>query len=177
MSHSKTTEYAYFDSPWGRLMLVGENGKLRRIDLPRNVHRGRGEPTEPEEGWRHDPVALHEPLEQLAQYFQGERQQFDLELDPEGTDFQLRVWQALCEIPFGGTLSYGEIAEKLGKPAAARAVGAANGRNPIAIVVPCHRVIGSDGTLTGYAGGLEIKQWLLQHEGVRAEKGQQTGLW
>ncbi|MCK2184121.1 methylated-DNA--[protein]-cysteine S-methyltransferase [Halomonas getboli] len=101
---------------------------------------------------------------QLAEYFDGTRQAFDLPLAPEGTDFQRRVWQALATIPFGETRCYAEIAEQLGCKGGQRAVGAANGKNPLAIVVPCHRVIGSDGRLTGYAGGIGRKQWLLAHE-------------
>lgn len=102
--------------------------------------------------------------QQLAEYFAGQRQSFDLPLAPQGTPFQQRVWQALLSIPFGRTASYAEIATSLDDPKAVRAVGAANGRNPLAIVVPCHRVIGSDGSLTGYAGGLDRKRWLLAFE-------------
>ena len=101
---------------------------------------------------------------QLAQYFAGSRRDFDLDLDPAGTDFQLRVWQALRGIPYGQTVSYGEQAATLGEPGAARAVGAANGRNPLSIVVPCHRVVSASGSLTGFAGGVQTKAWLLDHE-------------
>jgi methylated-DNA-[protein]-cysteine S-methyltransferase len=101
---------------------------------------------------------------QLAEYFAGTRRTFDLALDPAGTDFQLRAWNALRSIPFGQTMSYGEQAAELGEPGAARAVGAANGRNPLSIVVPCHRVIAASGALTGFAGGLDTKAWLLEHE-------------
>lgn len=104
-------------------------------------------------------------LNQLAEYFDGERQTFDVPLAAVGTDFQQSVWAALCELPYGVTASYRDIAVRIAKPKAVRAVGAANGRNPLAIIVPCHRVIGADGSLTGYAGGLPRKQWLLQHEG------------
>ncbi|MCX2838806.1 methylated-DNA--[protein]-cysteine S-methyltransferase [Salinimicrobium sp. MT39] len=107
---------------------------------------------------------LQEAKEQLQQYFSGELQQFDLKLNPQGTDFQKRVWQALQNIPYGKTASYMELAKKLGDPLAIRAVAAANGKNPLWILVPCHRVIGSDGSLTGYAGGLWRKKWLLDHE-------------
>jgi methylated-DNA-[protein]-cysteine S-methyltransferase len=103
---------------------------------------------------------------QLAEYFAGHRRVFDLPLAPRGTPFQRAVWQALGTIPFGGTCSYADVAERIGRPGAARAVGAANGRNPIAIIVPCHRVIGRDGSLTGYAAGLARKRRLLDHEGV-----------
>ncbi|MBY5983995.1 methylated-DNA--[protein]-cysteine S-methyltransferase [Halomonas sp. DP5Y7-2] len=102
--------------------------------------------------------------EQLTEFFAGQRQQFDLPLEPQGTEFQRQVWQALAAIPFGETRSYGQLAEGLGRKGAQRAVGAANGRNPISIVIPCHRVIGSDGSLTGYAGGMGRKQWLLAFE-------------
>lgn len=109
-------------------------------------------------------VHLKQANLQLQQYFAGERQQFSLQLAPTGTRFQQQVWQALCAIPFAHSCSYGTIAQALQNPKAVRAVGAANGRNPIAIVVPCHRVIGANGSLTGYAGGLQRKLWLLQHE-------------
>jgi methylated-DNA-[protein]-cysteine S-methyltransferase len=101
---------------------------------------------------------------QLGEYFAGTRRVFDLDLDPAGTDFQLRAWQALRGIPYGRTLSYGEQAAELGDPGAARAVGAANGRNPLSIVVPCHRVVAASGALTGFAGGIDTKKWLLDHE-------------
>ncbi|ACV27292.1 methylated-DNA--[protein]-cysteine S-methyltransferase [Kangiella koreensis] len=103
---------------------------------------------------------------QLQEYFQGKRQEFDLPLKADGTDFQQTVWQALCKIPFGETWNYGQLAQAIGNKNASRAVGAANGKNPISIIVPCHRVIGANGTLTGYAGGLTIKEWLLKHEGI-----------
>ncbi|MCV6606350.1 MAG: methylated-DNA--[protein]-cysteine S-methyltransferase [Porticoccaceae bacterium] len=107
---------------------------------------------------------LAKTARQLGEYFAGERQVFDLPLNPAGTDFQQRVWQQLLSVGFGDTTNYGSIASNLGKPTASRAVGAANGQNPISIIVPCHRIIGSSGKLTGYAGGLERKQWLLNHE-------------
>lgn len=110
------------------------------------------------------PESLEDAVYQLHEYFQGKRQQFDLTLNPEGTDFQQRVWEALQEIPFGKTVSYLQLSKNLGDPKAIRAVAAANGKNPLWIVVPCHRVIGSDGSLTGYAGGLHRKKWLLAHE-------------
>jgi methylated-DNA-[protein]-cysteine S-methyltransferase len=104
---------------------------------------------------------------QLAEYFSGKRTVFALDLAPRGTPFQLAVWNALLEIPYGDTISYAELARRIGKPSAVRAVGAANGANPIPIIIPCHRVIGSNGTLTGYGGGIERKQWLLALEGRR----------
>lgn len=111
-----------------------------------------------------DPAPFAGVLDQLREFFAGERTSFDLTLDPAGTDFQRRVWQALREIPYGRTRSYAQLAAGIGSPTATRAVGAANGRNPIGIVVPCHRVIGADGSLTGFAGGLAAKRWLLDHE-------------
>jgi methylated-DNA-[protein]-cysteine S-methyltransferase len=116
-----------------------------------------------------DPIA--QTIKQLAEYFAGQRQTFDLLLNPTGTVFQQRVWRALLEVPFGQTRSYLAQSRTLGDEKAIRAVAAANGRNPLWIVVPCHRIIGSDGTLTGYAGGLWRKQWLLEHEGARAKPG------
>jgi methylated-DNA-[protein]-cysteine S-methyltransferase len=104
---------------------------------------------------------------ELAEYFSGKRTKFELELNMRGTPFQLDVWNALCDIAYGDTISYAELARRIGKPNAVRAVGAANGANPIPVIVPCHRVIGSNGTLTGYGGGIERKQWLLAHEGRR----------
>jgi methylated-DNA-[protein]-cysteine S-methyltransferase len=109
-------------------------------------------------------LACSRALRQLEEYFQNKRRRFELELDPEGTEFEYRVWSAVQRIPFGATDTYGEIARRLGEPNAARSVGHANARNPIAIIVPCHRVIGSDGDLTGYAGGLDRKKWLLDME-------------
>ena len=112
------------------------------------------------------PRVLREAVSQLAEYFESGRQEFTVPLVLGGTEFQRKVWRRLTTIPFGRTASYLEIAQGLGRPGAVRAVGAANGRNPISIIVPCHRVIGSDGTLTGYGGGLWRKEWLLRHEGV-----------
>ena len=106
--------------------------------------------------------------EQIAEYFNGKRKAFDLPLDPRGTDFQKSVWKILCTVSFGKTDSYLSVAKALNNPLSIRAVGAANGRNPIAIIIPCHRIIGTDGSLTGYAGGLWRKEWLLKHEGVPA---------
>jgi methylated-DNA-[protein]-cysteine S-methyltransferase len=112
---------------------------------------------------------LAQTARQLAEYFAGKRRAFELPLAPRGSGFQERVWRALLKIKFGETRSYGEIARAIGRPSASRAVGAANGRNPIAIIVPCHRVIGANGQLTGYGGGLPIKQWLLEHERAQGD--------
>jgi methylated-DNA-[protein]-cysteine S-methyltransferase len=106
-------------------------------------------------------------IDEIAEYFAGKRQSFTIELAPKGTPFQLAVWNALVKIPYGDTITYAELAMRIGKPSAIRAVGAANGANPIPVIIPCHRVIGSNGTLTGYGGGIERKQWLLAHEGRR----------
>ncbi|EOD54281.1 methylated-DNA--[protein]-cysteine S-methyltransferase [Aeromonas molluscorum] len=116
--------------------------------------------------WQRDAAALAPYLAEFREYFAGERQGFTLPLAAKGTEFQQAVWQALCDIPYGETCSYGEIARRIGRPKAVRAVGAANGRNPLSIIVPCHRVIGQNGSLTGYAGGLAIKQALLKLEGI-----------
>lgn len=114
---------------------------------------------------RLDPI-VEEAIRQLSAYFDGTRRDFDLPISPQGTDFQRLVWQHLLDIPFGQIISYQDLAKAIGKPEAIRAVGAANGQNPISIVVPCHRVLGSDGSLTGYGGGLWRKEWLLKHEGA-----------
>ena len=154
--------YHDFDTPIGALRLVGDERHLERIDLPNAAVR------EPDPAWRDHrgalPAALEAAKRQLAEYFEGARRDFDLPLSPEGTAFQRRVWIELRRIPYGKTISYGELARRIGKPTASRAVGAANGRNPLAIVVPCHRVICADGTLTGYGGGLPVKQALLSLE-------------
>jgi methylated-DNA-[protein]-cysteine S-methyltransferase len=118
----------------------------------------------PNPSWRHDASPFGEAVRQLQAYFAGQLETFDLALSPQGTPFQLAVWRLLCEIPYGQTISYGELARRLGNPNAARAVGLANGSNPIPIVIPCHRVIGSNGKLTGYGGGLPIKEKLLALE-------------
>jgi methylated-DNA-[protein]-cysteine S-methyltransferase len=152
---SRTTHYCRLPSPIGELLLTTDGDALTGVHM---------EPHEVRDGWRRDDALLGPAAEQVRAYFAGELRDFDLRLAPEGTDFQRRVWEALRAIPFGETISYGELARRLGRPTASRAVGAANGRNPIAIVVPCHRVIGADGTLTGYGGGLDRKRWLLRHE-------------
>ena len=153
------TTYSTHASPVGELLLVGDDEGLRGLYLPE--HR-RGPQVDP--AWRRDDGALATTRAQLTEYFAGERTAFDLALAPAGTPFQLEVWEALRRIPYGGTRSYGELAAELGRPGSARAVGAANARNPISIVVPCHRVVGSAGALTGYAGGVEAKRALLDLE-------------
>jgi methylated-DNA-[protein]-cysteine S-methyltransferase len=146
-------------TPIGPLMLIADDDGLRGIRFASKQSRVPEDDT-PEP----DHPVLVETVRQLDEYFVGERQEFDLPLRPVGTPFQLAAWRALRAIPYGRTVSYGEQARRLGHPGRARAVGAANGRNPLPIVVPCHRVIGADGSLTGFGGGLEIKAWLLDHE-------------
>lgn len=151
--------YTRVASPLGPLLLVGTEDALTAIWLPSGRDR-----LEPDPDWREAAAPFAEPRRQLDAYFAGTLRRFDLRLAPAGTPFQLRVWRALCDIPYGETTSYGELARRLGQPAAMRAVGAANGQNPLSIVVPCHRVIGSDGRLVGYGGGLPAKALLLDLE-------------
>lgn len=158
-----TTRFALVESPVGELLLtVDSEGRLTRLQFPAHLRT-----PAPRADWVCDEQALAEARRQLAAYFAGELRDFELELAPRGTPFQLRVWRALCAIPYGQTASYGEIARAVGAPGAARAVGGANNRNPIAIVVPCHRVIGAGGSLTGYGGGLDRKRLLLELEAGR----------
>ena len=156
------SSYHDFDTPIGVLRLVGGDDRLVRVDLPNTAALAPDPALRPARGGL--PAALRRAKRQLREYFDGGRRAFDLPLAPAGTDFQHRVRQELGRIPYGETLSYGELARRVGRPGAARAVGAANGRNPLAVVVPCHRVIGADGALTGYGGGLPVKQALLALE-------------
>lgn len=158
--------YKWLESPIGALLLTSNGRSLTGLHMKGQKYF----PTQTEEWQEFEQLALFiQTQEQIAEYFAHERQQFDLPLEPEGTVFQKQVWQLLTQIPFGETLSYGTLAKMTGNPAASRAVGAANGKNPISIVVPCHRVIASNGALTGYAGGVDRKQWLLQHEQAQIE--------
>jgi methylated-DNA-[protein]-cysteine S-methyltransferase len=149
--------YTYFyDYSIGRIGITEKDGKITNVyitnkELPRDMQLT-------------ETPLLKEAARQLESYFAGELKEFSLPLEPSGTDFMKQVWSALCEIPFGKTATYGEIAERIGRPKAARAVGLANNRNPIPIFIPCHRVIGADGSLTGYAGGLDMKKKLLDLE-------------
>jgi methylated-DNA-[protein]-cysteine S-methyltransferase len=157
--------FTYLDSPIGRLLLTSDGSALTGLYM---------EPSrkaQSTDGWIEDAGVepLPEVVRQLTEYFAGTRREFDLPLRLQGTTFQQRVWHELTKIPYGATWSYGELAKRISKPSASRAVGLANGRNPISILVPCHRVIGADGSLTGYGGGLERKRWLLAHEGAPAE--------
>jgi methylated-DNA-[protein]-cysteine S-methyltransferase len=156
--------YLHLESPIGPLLLVGDEHALRRIDFPDG-----GVARKPDAGWTKSargPVA--QAAAQLREYFAGRRTSFELPLEPEGTEFQRGVWRRLCDIPYGETISYGELARRVGKPSASRAVGAANGKNPLPIVIPCHRVIGASGALTGFGGGLPTKKALLALESRQA---------
>ena len=155
-----TTSYTYLGSPVGRLLLAGDSGGLRLVGFP-----GERGALRPLADWRRDDRVLADAIIQLEEYFAGERREFSLPLQPIGTPFQKIVWSALRSIPYGATISYGELARRIGQPSAARAVGAANGANPLPIIVPCHRVIGADRSLTGFGGGLETKRFLLALEG------------
>ncbi len=159
------TSYSYLESPVGRLLLAGDADGLTLISFPTGSR-----PRQPAAGWHRDERALTAAIEQLTAYFSGDLRDFSLPLRPSGTVFQQSVWSALRAIPFGATVSYGELARRIGQPSAARAVGAANGANPLPIVVPCHRVIGADSSLTGFGGGLETKRFLLAHE-ARLSRG------
>ena len=151
--------YCYFDTPIGELLLAGEVDALSMIGFPKGVMR-----RDPETDWIYSEEPFQEVRRQLSEYFEGQRKHFDVSLNLSGTEFQVSVLQALQEIPYGETTSYGAIAKQIGRPKAVRAVGAANGRNPIPIIVPCHRVIGSTGDLTGFGGGLDTKAALLRLE-------------
>jgi methylated-DNA-[protein]-cysteine S-methyltransferase len=151
--------FTTLDSPIGELLLAGDGGALHHLSMQHGRRRLTINPT-----WQRDDNAFAEVSDQLTAYFNGERQSFDVELSLDGNPFEKRVWDELLTIPYGETASYGQIAKRVGAPDAARAVGLANGRNPVAVIVPCHRVIGADGSLTGYGGGLERKRLLLDLE-------------
>jgi methylated-DNA-[protein]-cysteine S-methyltransferase len=149
------------DTPVGRLLLAGDEHALRRVYFQSGPH-----PLRPSQDWHRAAAPFANAVRQLEEYFAGRRRVFDLPLAPTGTDFQQRVWRALCSIPYGETLSYAQLAHRIGAASGARAVGLANGANPLPVIVPCHRVIGSDGSLTGFGGGLAIKHALLTLEGA-----------
>jgi methylated-DNA-[protein]-cysteine S-methyltransferase len=151
--------YTSVESPIGPLLLAGDDAGLHFLSFASSRRAVR-----PEKSWKRDDGTFGEVKRQLEEYFRGEREEFDLTLAMEGTGFQLTVWSALRRIPYGETVSYGKLAERIGNPKAVRAVGLANGCNPIPIIVPCHRVIGSDGSLTGFGGGLPTKKKLLDLE-------------
>jgi methylated-DNA-[protein]-cysteine S-methyltransferase len=164
--------YGYFQSPVGRLLVAGDAEHLHLISFPTESRT-----SQPPAAWRRDDALFAPAFEQLQAYFAGELTRFSLPLRLAGTAFQNQVWAALRDIPLGETLSYGALASRIGKPAAFRAVGGANGANPLPIVVPCHRVIGADRSLTGFGGGIEIKRFLLAHEQrVAPRQGSQTNL-
>lgn len=150
------------DSPVGPLLLAADDQGLRLIEF----HSPRHPMAQLDQWQQGDHPLLQAAHAQLQEYFAGERQDFDLPLAPQGTDFQRQVWHMLASIPYGQTISYAQLAQRVGKPTATRAVGAANGRNPLPIVLPCHRVIGADGSLTGFGGGLPTKHYLLKLEGA-----------
>ena len=155
----ETVSYTQIESPVGPLLLAADGAGLREILFVHGRSHARPHPS-----WKENKAPLKETVEQLRSYFAGELEEFDLQLAPRGTKFQLEVWKRLCEIKYGETISYGELARRIGNPNASRAVGLANGSNPIPIVIPCHRVIGSNGKLTGYGGGLPTKEKLLALE-------------
>jgi methylated-DNA-[protein]-cysteine S-methyltransferase len=155
--------YTYMESPIGPLLLAGSRHALKVIGFSRG-HKAR----EAESDWERLDEPFKRVKKQLEEYFEGERRTFDVPLAPDGTDFQRAVWHALTTIPYGATRSYSDIAVHIDHPRAVRAVGAANGANPIPIIIPCHRVIGLDGSLTGFGGGIETKRWLLDLERSRS---------
>lgn len=161
------TAYTYTESPLGTLFIARNEAGLTRISFQEGTRA-----MTPEPAWRRDEGLFRDATQQLAAYFAGTLRDFDLALAPRGTAFQQAAWKALCQIPYGATETYGQQARRMGRPSATRAVGAANGQNPLPIVIPCHRVIGSDGKLTGYAGGLHFKKALLAHERKHAASGQ-----
>jgi len=158
--------YSFIDSPIGPLLLTGDGESLQGLHFSTGKKARGADPR-----WRRSDDTFRDVRLQIREYFGGERKTFDVPLAPQGTDFQISVWQALAKIPYGETCAYADIAKGIGNPKAVRAVGSANGNNPIAIIVPCHRVIGSDGNLTGFGGGLDSKRYLLELE------ARNSGLW
>ncbi|MFT5505404.1 MAG: methylated-DNA-[protein]-cysteine S-methyltransferase [Gammaproteobacteria bacterium] len=163
--------YRYIPSPIGELLLAGDDHGLKFIGFP----LGKGQ-VHPQESWQSSTDCFKDVEFQLSEYFAGERTTFDFAMVPTGTSFQLQVLEALLTIPVGETRTYFDIAQQIGNPKAVRAVGAANGRNPLPIVIPCHRVIGSDGSLTGFGGGVETKLFLLELEGIQVNAAMQKSL-
>ncbi len=160
-AESVAMQYHLMASPIGDLLLAGDADALRVVHFQGGVR-----PMKPPKQWQRDPGPFREAVSQLNAYFDGKLEDFDLPLSPSGTDFQLKVWRTLQTIPYGETWSYGQLARRIRRPDGPRAVGAANGQNPIPVIIPCHRVIGADGSLTGFGGGLPIKQKLLALEGA-----------
>jgi methylated-DNA-[protein]-cysteine S-methyltransferase len=151
--------FDYLDSPLGLICIQGDGERITGVYLPNHKHWAGPDPA-----WQQTSAPFAAVRQQLAEFFAGERREFDLPLKSAGTPFQQRVWQELTRIPFGETISYAQLAARVGQPTASRAVGSANGRNPISIIVPCHRVVGASGKLIGYGGGVAKKQWLLDWE-------------
>jgi methylated-DNA-[protein]-cysteine S-methyltransferase len=158
---TSTTYYATMPSPVGELLMTACDEGLTGVYLP-------GEGLAPAPAWEHDPARFAECRRQLDEYFDGNRVTFSLPLAPPGTPFQHEVWKKLVEIEYGTTISYTELAQRVGRPNSQRAVGGANGRNPVCIIVPCHRVVGANGSLTGYSAGIDSKRWLLEFERATA---------
>ena len=152
-------KYTTMDSPLGELLLLGDDGVLHGLHMQAGRH-----PIRIQSSWVRDDEAFADVREQLDEYFAGTRDTFDVKMHMDGTAFQRTVWHELTQIPYGETISYGELARRIGRPDRARAVGTANGQNPIAVIVPCHRVIGANGKLVGYGGGLDNKRRLLELE-------------
>jgi methylated-DNA-[protein]-cysteine S-methyltransferase len=151
-----------YEAPFGVLTVVGSDRGIRFVMFNNDAHPKPLEQLQISDTEIHDTVNV--AISQLEEYFDGSRRSFDLPLDLRGTEFQVEAWNALAEIPYGHTASYGQQAASIGRPKAVRAIGGANGRNPVAIVLPCHRIVGADGSLTGFGGGIEVKKWLLDHE-------------
>lgn len=156
-------KYSYLETPLGDVLATRDERGITGLDLPRSRY-----PRRVRDDWERDDAAFDDIRTQLGEYFAGERQEFDLPLNLGGSPFQTLVWNALIDIPYGETTSYGKVAVAIGHPDGPRAVGLANGQNPVPIIVPCHRVIGANGALTGYGGGLDAKRWLLDHEAKHA---------
>jgi len=153
--------YDTYESPHGDMLLLADDDEITGVFFDHQKHLPKRQ-----DDWRHDPQhrVLAQAKRELTEYFAGRRKRFQVSLEPRGTEFQRAVWKAISTVGFGETITYAELAERAGHPGSARAVGAATGRNPIGIIVPCHRIMGSDGDLTGYAGGLERKRALLELE-------------
>ena len=151
-------KYCIYTSPVGKLLLVGDEAGLQRIQFECNIKI--------DKNWTENSAFFKPTINQLEEYFSNKRKSFNLQLNPKGTDFQKSVWKRLEKIEFGKTKYYAEIANEINNPKAARAIGMANNKNPIPIIIPCHRVIGKNGSLTGFAGGLDVKQQLLELEGL-----------
>jgi len=152
-------KYCYYTAPFGEVLLVEENGSIEQIVFPKSPKN-----KHPDPDWKLEKSAFKKVTGQLDEYFEGKRKIFSITINLIGTEFQKMVWKELAKIPYGSTICYGELANRIGNPKASRAVGAANGKNPIPIIIPCHRVIGKDGRLVGFGGGIPVKKHLLQLE-------------